>query len=115
MTGVLSATRAAALSVVIRTLVVSPAGLAIGAGGAIVAGSDPHEELRVLLLRMRALLNAVGGTVDARRVAMSARPPPPERPSRGGLANPRNDSNVRCATRVTWGLYGGLPTPRGVG
>jgi para-aminobenzoate synthetase len=91
---------AADLSVVIRTLVASPAGLTIGAGGAIVAGSDPDGELSEMPLEARALLAAVGGMVDAGRVAMSARPTTPEYPHRGGLADRRNASNVRCATRV---------------
>src|SRR3954470_6488737 len=52
------------LNVVIRTLVAAPGGLAIGAGGAIVVGSEPEAELQEMLLKARALLQAVGGTVD---------------------------------------------------
>jgi para-aminobenzoate synthetase len=74
--GFLSVNGTADLSVVIRTLVASPDGLAIGAGGAIVAGSDPEDELQEMLLKARALLQAVGGTLDAgRRVAVPARLP----------------------------------------
>jgi para-aminobenzoate synthetase len=57
------------LSVVIRTLVATPAGTTIGAGGAIVAGSDPDDELQEMLLKARALLQAVGGTVDGASAA----------------------------------------------
>ena len=62
------------LSVVIRTLVATPGGLTIGAGGAIVAASDPEAELQEMLLKARALLEAVGGTLDAgRHVAVAQR------------------------------------------
>jgi para-aminobenzoate synthetase len=63
--GFLAVNGTADLSVVIRTLVASPAGLAIGSGGAIVAGSNPHDELREMELKARALLDSVGGTLDA--------------------------------------------------
>jgi para-aminobenzoate synthetase len=56
---------AADLSVVIRTLVASPDGLTIGAGGAIVAASDPEAELEEMLLKARPLLASVGGTLAA--------------------------------------------------
>jgi para-aminobenzoate synthetase len=55
---------AADLSVVIRTLLASPVGLTIGAGGAIVAASDPEAELEEMLLKARPLLAAVGGTLE---------------------------------------------------
>jgi para-aminobenzoate synthetase len=74
--GFLSVNGTADLSVVIRTLVATRDGLTIGAGGAIVAGSEPRAELEEMLLKARALLEAVGGTVDAgRRVAVAVRPP----------------------------------------
>jgi para-aminobenzoate synthetase len=60
------------LSVVIRTLVASPDGLAIGAGGAIVAGSEPEAELEEMLLKARPLLEAVGGTLEAGREVAAA-------------------------------------------
>jgi anthranilate/para-aminobenzoate synthase component I len=48
--------------------------LTIGAGGAIVAGSDPLAELEEMLLKARPLLEAVGGTLDTdRRVAVAGR------------------------------------------
>jgi len=61
--GFLSVNGTADLSIVIRTLVASPDGLRIGAGGAIVAGSDPEAEHEEMLLKARAVLEAVGGTL----------------------------------------------------
>jgi para-aminobenzoate synthetase len=55
------------LSVVIRTLVASGDGLTIGAGGAIVAGSDPQAELDEMLLKARPLLETVGGVLEPGR------------------------------------------------
>jgi para-aminobenzoate synthetase len=52
------------LSIVIRTLVASPDGLTIGAGGAIVAASDPEAELEEMLLKAHPLLATVGGTLE---------------------------------------------------
>ena len=63
--GFLSVNGTADLSIVIRTLVASRHGLQIGSGGAIVAGSDPHDEHDEMLLKARALLEAVGGTLAA--------------------------------------------------
>jgi para-aminobenzoate synthetase len=61
------------LSVVIRTLVASADGLTIGAGGAIVAGSDPQAELEEMLLKARPLLETVGGTLELGRELAAAR------------------------------------------
>jgi para-aminobenzoate synthetase len=68
--GFLAVNGTADLSVVIRTLVASRDALTIGAGGAIVAGSEPEAELEEMLLKARPLLEAVGGTLEptARRV-----------------------------------------------
>jgi para-aminobenzoate synthetase len=60
------------LSVVIRTLVASADGLTIGAGGAIVAGSEPEAELEEMLLKARPLLETVGGTLEAGRELTAA-------------------------------------------
>jgi para-aminobenzoate synthetase len=65
--GFLSVNGTADLSVVIRTLAASPDGLTIGAGGAIVAASEPEAELEEMLLKARPLLEAVGGTLEADR------------------------------------------------
>jgi para-aminobenzoate synthetase len=65
--GFLAVNGTADLSVVIRTLVASPEGNTIGAGGAIVAASDPEAELEEMLLKARPLLETVGGTLEADR------------------------------------------------
>jgi para-aminobenzoate synthetase len=68
--GFLAVNGTADLNVVIRTLVASPDGVTIGAGGAIVAASEPRAELEEMLLKARPLLGAVGGALDvAERVA----------------------------------------------
>jgi para-aminobenzoate synthetase len=65
--GFFSVNGTADLSVVIRTLVASPDGLTIGAGGAIVAASDPKAELEEMRLKARPLLETVGGTLETGR------------------------------------------------
>jgi para-aminobenzoate synthetase len=62
--GFLSVSGAVDLSIVIRTLVASPGGLSLGAGGAIVAASHPGAEHDEMLLKARAVLAAVGGTLE---------------------------------------------------
>jgi len=71
--GFLSVNGTADLSIVIRTLVASPGGLQIGSGGAIVAASDPAAEHDEMLLKARAVLEAVGGTLAARPDLTAAR------------------------------------------
>jgi para-aminobenzoate synthetase len=70
--GFFSVNGTADLNVVIRTLVASPDGLRIGAGGAIVAASDPEAELEEMLLKARPLLETVGGALEARRDVAAA-------------------------------------------
>jgi para-aminobenzoate synthetase len=60
---------AADLSVAIRTVVLDGDALSIGAGGAIVADSDPAAELAEMLLKARAPAAALAGAGDARSVA----------------------------------------------
>jgi len=56
---------AADLSIVIRTIVVTERGASFGAGGAIVALSDPREELREVRLKARALVETLSLAVSA--------------------------------------------------
>ena len=51
------------LSIVIRTIVLRPDGLTIGAGGAIVMQSDPEDEFDEILLKARAPMAAIARTV----------------------------------------------------
>jgi para-aminobenzoate synthetase len=71
--GFLSINGTADLSIVIRTLVASPRGLQIGSGGAIVAASDPDAEHDEMLLKARAVLEAVGGRLAAEPKLTAAR------------------------------------------
>ncbi|MGE3481535.1 MAG: aminodeoxychorismate synthase component I [Gammaproteobacteria bacterium] len=47
------------LSIVIRTIVVTPEDVTVGVGGAIIDLSDPQEELEEMLLKSRALVHAL--------------------------------------------------------
>jgi para-aminobenzoate synthetase len=71
--GFLSVNGSADLSIVIRTLVASPHGLQLGSGGAIVAASDPDAEHDEMLLKARAVLAAIGGTLTDHRELAAAR------------------------------------------
>ena len=64
--GYLGADGRADLSIAIRTIVNSREGMTIGAGGAITVQSDADAELRELLLKARAPLEAVGLAVHGR-------------------------------------------------
>ena len=67
--GYLAANGSADLSIAIRTIVSARERLSIGAGGAITVQSDPCAELRELLLKARAPLEAVGLALHGRRDA----------------------------------------------
>jgi len=69
--GYLGAGGAADLSIAIRTIVNSPLGMTIGAGGAITVQSDAGDELDELLLKARAPLDAVGVALHGRADAAS--------------------------------------------
>ena len=101
--GFLSVNGTADLSIVIRTLVASPHGLQIGSGGAIVAASDPDAEHDEMLLKARAVLEAVGGTLAA-EPELSA---PDDGAHRGRLVARRR--RARARRRAPLGaLLGGL-------
>ena len=50
------------LSIVIRTIVMTPDDVTVGVGGAILALSDPEEELQEMLLKSKALVSALAET-----------------------------------------------------
>jgi para-aminobenzoate synthetase len=47
------------LSIVIRTIVVTPEDVTVGVGGAIIDLSDPQEELDEMILKSKALVTAL--------------------------------------------------------
>jgi para-aminobenzoate synthetase len=63
--GFLSVNGTADLNIVIRTLVVTPEGMSIGSGGALLAGSDAEAEHGEMLLKAHAVLDAVGASIVA--------------------------------------------------
>ncbi len=52
------------LSIVIRTIVVTPGQLSFGVGGAILALSDPEDEFEETLLKAKAMIAAVAASLD---------------------------------------------------
>jgi para-aminobenzoate synthetase len=72
--GYLALNGTADLSIVIRTLVATPAGATIGTGGAIVMLSEAEEEYGEMLLKAQPLLDAVSLSLNPSNVAASRRP-----------------------------------------
>jgi anthranilate/para-aminobenzoate synthase component I len=91
--GFLAANGRADLSIAIRTIVNSRQRMTIGAGGAITVQSDARAELRELLLKARAPLEAVGLALHGRRdaVALLAATPSAEHAGVSGANGPAGD------------------------
>jgi para-aminobenzoate synthetase/4-amino-4-deoxychorismate lyase len=64
------------LNVAIRTFEARSGHLWLGAGGGIVADSDPQAELEECLVKARPLIAAIGGNIKGSDPFMSARPDP---------------------------------------
>ena len=103
--GFLAVNGTADLSVVIRTLVASPDGLTIGAGGAIVAASEPRAELEEMLLKARPLLEAVGAP-SRPTVASPSRPARRTADARGRTAPGTHSPVLRRGAAHRWLRFG---------
>jgi len=60
--GFLGLNGSADLSIVIRTIICSPEGVTVGVGGAIVALSNPQDELEEMILKSKALVSVLEET-----------------------------------------------------
>ncbi|MDO8211960.1 bifunctional chorismate-binding protein/class IV aminotransferase [Conexibacter sp. CPCC 206217] len=63
------------LNVAIRTFEARDGRLWLGAGGGIVADSDPRAELEECFVKVRPLIAAIGGTLDEQRTSVSTAAP----------------------------------------
>ncbi|MFD6420492.1 aminodeoxychorismate synthase component I [Streptomyces sp. NPDC060198] len=83
--GWFSLSGAADLSIVIRTLVAAGDRLSFGVGGAIVALSDPEDEFEETVVKSRAVVTAVLGTMTGTRgVEETAEPEAPDTDAANG-------------------------------
>jgi para-aminobenzoate synthetase len=73
--GYFSLTGAADLSIVIRTLVITPGKVSFGVGGAITAMSDPAAEFAETMIKAGAISGQLGPTFDEIQCSRSARVP----------------------------------------
>lgn len=78
--GCLGADGTADLAMVIRSIVLTPAGASIGTGGGITALSDPDEEVEETRVKARALIAVLDGEVPAPPRAPDANGPRPPHP-----------------------------------
>ena len=62
--GWLAPNGSADLAITIRTAVTGPQGTSIGVGGAILAPSDPEAEWAETLVKLRPVLEALGGRLS---------------------------------------------------
>jgi para-aminobenzoate synthetase len=98
--GYLAAGGGADLAIAIRTIVNSPLGMTIGAGGAITVRSDAQAELRELELKARAPLEAVGLALHGRPDAARLDALGPAAGARRGVAAARRGAGAPGRPRI---------------